>query len=334
MISSHNPGLTSGEIAALWSQYLSDSASVCFNKHMLMHLKDQQIKAIFEQAISLSENHLEKIKAFFKKENYPIPIGFTENDLKEDIKPLFSDSLSLHFINIMAIHGCHGYSGAVTTCTRKDVRDYFTQCMISAMEICNRTKDVLLDKGLYHRPPSLLPPDKPEFVKHDQFLAGWLGDVRPLSCIEITDIYFNLKKSILAKAVTHAFSQVIQSKKLRKFLLKAVDTKDKHIKTFYEILNKENLPATPTLDAEVTDVTTSPFSDKLMMFHVGFLFSTAMVYYGTGFASSPRRDLAPKYLSAIADDTQVGNEWMGLMIDNGWLEQPPLGQDRDKLTMK
>jgi len=88
------------------------------------------------------------------------------------------------------------------------------------------------------------------------------------------------------------------------------------------------------LDAEVMDTTSSPFSDKLMMFHVGFLFSTALVYYGTGFASSPRRDLTPHYLSAIADDALVGNDWMELMIDQGWLAQPPLAQDREKLAKK
>ncbi|SFB27151.1 DUF3231 family protein, partial [Bacillus sp. UNCCL13] len=95
---------------------------------------------------------------------------------------------------------------------------------------------------------------------------------------------------------------------------------------------QENLPAPPTLDAEITDSTSSPFSDKLMMFHTGFLFSTAMIYYGTGWASSPRRDLTPKYLSAISDDAKIGKEWMDLMIKNGWLEQPPLAEDREKLA--
>lgn len=116
-------------------------------------------------------------------------------------------------------------------------------------------------------------------------------------------------------------------------MLEAVNSKDSHIKTFYEVLNQENLPAPPTMDAEVTDSTTSPFSEKLIMFHVGFLFSTAMIYYGTGLASSPRRDLTPKFLSAISGDAKIGTEWMDLMVENGWLEQPPLAEDRKKLTM-
>lgn len=329
---SHKTKLVSSEIAALWSQYQNDTAAICINKHMLKNLKDQEIRDIFQQSISLGEKHIEKIKEFLTAEDFPIPIGFTKNDVIPDSKPLFSDKLCLYYINIMSIHGCHGYSGALTTCARQDIREYFTQCISSAMDLCNRSKDLMLEKGIYSRPPAILPPESADFVKNDQFLAGWFGEVRSLSCIEITDIYFNLKKSILAKAVTMAFCQVVKDKKVHKFLLAAVATKDKHIKTFYEILNQEHLPAPPTFDAEVTDSTDSPFSEKLIMFHVGFLFTTALVYYGTGWASSPRRDLSLKYMAAIVDDSKIGKEWIDIMIENEWLEQPPLAEDRKKLA--
>jgi hypothetical protein len=301
---------------------------------MMKHLKDKEIKDVFEYAISLGTKHLEKIKEFFVSEDFPIPIGFTNHDVIPNTPRLFSDVLCLHFLNIMSIHGCHGYSGALTTSSRHDVREYFTSCGASAVELCNRTKNVMQEKGLYYRPPVVLPLEKPDFVKNDNFLAGWFGEKRPLSCIEITDIYFNLKKSIMAKAITVAFSQVAPSKKVRDFLLKAVKTKDSHINMFNDMLNNENLPAPPTLEAEVTNSTTSPFSEKLMLFLVGFLFSTAMVYYGTGWASSPRRDLSPKYLMAITGDLNIGDDWIDLMIENGWLEQPPLAEDRSQLAMK
>lgn len=333
MNSIHEPKLTSAEIAALWTQYLNETAGLCFNKHMMEHLEDKEIKDVFGYAISLGSKHLEKIKEFFVSEGFPVPIGFTNHDVTPNTPRLFSDVFCLYFLNTMAIHGCHGYSGAITTSSRLDVRDYFTRCNASAVELCNRTKNVLLEKGLYFRPPVVLPPEKPDFVKNDNFLAGWFGEKRPLSCIEITDIYFNLKKSILAKAVTVAFSQVAHSKHIRDFLLKAVNTKDSHIQMFNDVLNFENLPAPPTLEAEITDSTTSPFSDKLIMFQIGFLFSTAMVYYGAGWASSPRRDLSPKYLMAISGDLKIGNDWINLMIENGWLEQPPLAEDRRELAM-
>lgn len=176
----HNSKLTSAETAALWSQYLNETAGLCFHKHMMEHLEDKEIRDLFEYAISLSSKHLEKITEFLVSEGFPVPIGFTNNDVIPKTPRLFSDVLCLNYLNIMSIHGCHGYSGAVTTCTRGDVRDYFTSCNVSAVELCNRTNNVLLEKGLYFRPPAVLPPEKPDFVKNDNFLAGWFGEKRPM----------------------------------------------------------------------------------------------------------------------------------------------------------
>jgi len=327
-----NAKLTSAEIAVLWTQYMNDTASICIHKHMMEHIEDSDIVDVFKYAISLSTKHLERIKELLKSEGFPIPIGFTDKDYMPNVPRLFSDVFCLNYLNIMSLHGCHGYSGAITTSSRLDVRNYITECLASATELCNRTKTVLQEKGLYYRPPVVNPPNRADYIDDKSFLTGWFGEVRPLSCIEITDIYFNLKKSIFAKAFVISAHQVAKSDKVKSFLWKAVKMKKKHVKTFFEILLAENLPSPPIFDAEITDSTISPFSDKLLMFQVGFLFSTAMVYYGTGWATSPRRDLSPKYMMAIMEDIKIGNDWIEIMIKNGWLEQPPLAEDRKELA--
>jgi hypothetical protein len=332
MDTEHTPKLTCAEIAALWTQYMNETAGLCINTHMLSHIVDADIRAVFEHAVSLASQHLEKIKVFFINEGFPIPVGFSNQDLIPDAPQLFSDTLCLHYLNILSIHGCHGYSGAVSTCSRLDIRDYFTRCSASATEMCNRTKNVLLEKGLYFRPPTVMPPENVDFVKDKNFIAGWFGEKRPLSCIEISNIYFNLKKSILAIAMITAFSQVVHDKKVREFLLEAIKVGNNHIEMFSDVLHSENLPVPPTLVAQIVNSDIPPFSDKLMMFHIGFLFSTAVVYYGTGWSSSPRRDLTPKYMSAIAGDLKAGGDWLDIMIKNGWLEQPPLTVDRKELA--
>lgn len=327
-----NAKLTSAEIAALWTQYMNETASICIHKHMMEHIEDQDIIGVFEYAMSLSTKHLGQIKEFLKSEDYPIPIGFTDNDYIPNVPRLFSDVFCLNYLNIMSLHGCHGYSGAITTCTRQDIRDYYTNCITTAVELCNQTKNILLEKGLYHRPPSVNPPDRAEYIDDNDFLTGWLGEKRALSCIEIADIYFNLKKSIFAKAFVVSAHQIAKSDSVKRFLQKAVNMKEKHVKMFFETLLSENLPSPPIFEAEITNSTISPFSEKLLMFQVGFLFSTAMVYYGTGWASSPRRDLSPKYMRAIMGDLKIGNDWIHIMIKNHWLEQPPLAEDRSKLA--
>ncbi|WP_158299401.1 DUF3231 family protein [Paenibacillus antri] len=324
----HRPKLTSAEVAALWTQYMNDSAGLCVARAMQRHLEDPDTKAVFDYSTNLGTRHMDKIASFLKSEGYPVPTGFSDRDLAVETPRLFTDVFCLNYLNIMSLHGCHGYSGAVTTSSRSDARSYFTECATTALELCNRTKDLLLEKGLYFRPPTLVPPSRVDFVTRESFLSGWFHDTRPLSCIEITDILFNLKKSILAKGLAVAFRQTASSDRVRSFLDEAVRTKEKHISMFNKIMEADGLPTPTCLTAEITDSAKGPFSDKLMMFLIGFLFSSAMVYYGSGLASSPRKDLAPKYMMAIADDLKVGGEWMSIMIDNGWLEQPPLAENR------
>jgi hypothetical protein len=200
------------------------------------------------------------------------------------------------------------------------------------VELCNLTKDTLLKKGIYFKPPALVPPNNIKMVKTDNFISGWFHETRPLSCIEIAAIVFNLKKSIMAKALAVAFGQVAESKKVREFCSKAVQTKESHIDMFSKLLDNDNLPSPPSLVSEITDSKIPPFSDKLMMFFVGFLFSSAIVYYGSGLASSPRKDIAAKYLSAIGGDINIEEDWLKIMIENSWLEQPPLAPDRKKVS--
>ncbi|CAG7617455.1 hypothetical protein PAECIP111802_00410 [Paenibacillus allorhizosphaerae] len=314
-------------------QYMNETASLYMNKFLLQNLNDDDIRAIYEYAVHLGEQHVEKIQSFFESESYPIPEAFTEQDVSTKAPKMFSDPLALHYLNIMSIHGCHGYSGAITTSSRKDVREYFSECLASSVKLCNWTKDLLIDKGIYFRPPAITPPERPEFVQSKSFVAGLIGEKRPLTCIEITDILFNLKKSILAKAVLVAFHQVGKSSIVKRFLLEAIEVKEKHIETFAATLDDDNLPAPPTLESEITDTMLSPFSDRLMMFQVGFLFSSAMVYYGSGLASSPRKDLVAKYMMAIGDDMKVSANWLRVMTDHGWMEQPPLTENRKALAM-
>ncbi|MBM7660278.1 hypothetical protein JOC85_001045 [Bacillus mesophilus] len=332
MVTKHNPRLTSAEVAVLWTQYQNDTAAICINKHMMEYIEDQDIKDVFDFSMSLISKQLQKIKEFFMDEGYPVPIGFTDQDIESNKPRLFSDVFCLHYINIMSIHGCEGYSSAITNSSRSDVLEYYTQCLNSAVELCKQTKKLLQEKGLYFRPPVITPPEKTDFVDDKRFLAaGWFSEKRPLSCIEISTLYFNLKKSILAKSITVAFSQVSPTKNVKDVLIKATEVKDKHISMFNEILNTGSLPPPPTFEEGISNSTNSPFSDKLMIFHVAFLFSTAMTYYGTGWASSPRKDLAPKFALAIADDLRIGGILVDLMIKNAWLEEPPLSSDRSKL---
>ncbi|MFD1707376.1 DUF3231 family protein [Siminovitchia sediminis] len=141
---------------------------------MMEQIVDRDILDLSEYAMSLSIKHVEKAKEFFRSEGYPIPIGFKDNDYTPNSPQLFYDVFCLNYLNIMSLHCCHGYSGAITTSSRLDVRNYFTECLASSVELCNRTKNVLQEKGLFHRPPNITPPERAEYVVDNNFLVDGL----------------------------------------------------------------------------------------------------------------------------------------------------------------
>ncbi|MEH7413856.1 DUF3231 family protein [Neobacillus drentensis] len=122
----HNIKLTGSEITCLWTQYQADSLNLRVNTYMHHHLEEENeaIKAIFQDAITASENNLREIESFFNQLNYPIPQGFTEHDVNLDTPKLYSDHLCLKYLHEMTIHGLSAYSVALTVSICGEMRKF------------------------------------------------------------------------------------------------------------------------------------------------------------------------------------------------------------------
>ncbi|MDB5053573.1 MAG: hypothetical protein JWM44_1623 [Bacilli bacterium] len=328
----HNTRLTSTELASLWTQYMNETLDICIKKYILQHIEDTDIRTVVEQALSLSEEHVLKIKLFFNQEKYPIPIGFTEEDVNVNAPRLFSDIFWLKYFQVTSAHGLPNYALALTTSTRSDICDYYVQCNIETMDLYNKTLNVLLSKGLFIRPPYIPAPDHAEFVTDQGFLAGWFGHKRPLNGLEISHIFYNLEKTNMTKAILLGFCQVAKSKEIQDSLSRAFETAKKHSEIFESILEEDNLRIPALWESEITNSTIAPFSEKLMFFHATTFFNFAVFYYGAALSASMRRDLGAHYLSVIAKDLVIGEDFANILIKNGWLEKPPQSIDRKALT--
>lgn len=329
---SHNPGLTSAEIANLWSQYMNDSLAACMIRYFLEKVEDKDIRSVLEFALELSNTQIEKIKGFLNKEKYPIPIGFTDKDVNLNAPRLFSDMYMLFYMYLMSMHGLTGYAGAVGTSIRADQRSYFIQCNTDAMKLYDMVMHVMVEKGIINRPPNINAPNQVDFVTKQSFLTGWFGERRPLNAIEVSGIYFNMQKTIGKIVLEIGFSQVAQSKEVQDYIKRGEKICDRQYETMSDILFESNIPAPRKWDTEVSSSTIAPFSDKLMLFHIVTLVATASGYYGAAFALSQRRDLGVKYELLILDITKYAEDGANLLIKNGWMEQPPTFDDRDQLA--
>lgn len=331
METGHNPQLTAAEIASLWTSYLDDSMAICVLKHFIVHVVDEEIRSVLEYALHLSKEHIETLTGFYKKEDLPIPYGFTHQDLNLDAPRLYSDYFFLNYIINMAKFGSNSYTVALSNAARADMRTYFTECVASSAELFNRAVSISLSKGLFVRPP-YIPPYQTEYVQKQGFLTGWFGKRRPLAAIEIMNLFFNQQRNAVGSSLLTGFSQVTQSQKVREYMIRGKDIADKHNEIFGSILREDDLPAPMYSDSEVTQSMVSPFSDKLMMFHTTALIAASVGYYGASMGSSPRHDLSVQYSRLSAEIGRYADDGAKIMIDHGWLEQPPLAPDRVALS--
>jgi hypothetical protein len=334
METAHNIRLTATEMGTLWETYESDTMAKCVLSYFLNKVEDSEVKTVIEFALSISENHIQVLTKLFNSEAIPVPQGLTDKDVNVNAERLFSDSFFLYYIKNMGKVGLETYGMSYSMASRADIREFFLKGLTKTEKLDQMVTEVMQSKGLYIRPPYISAPDGIDFVQSKHFLSGgFFGfvDKRPLTAIEISHIFMNLQTNGLGRALLTGFSQVAQSKEIRKYFSRGVDISTKHLEIFADMLKEDNLPVPMTWDSDVMGSKESPFSDKLMLFHVALLVAAGTGNYGVATAASPRRDVAANYVRLAVEIANYAEDGAKMMIENGWFEEPPHALDRKAL---
>lgn len=321
-----NLRLTSSEISVVWSSYQNNSFSTCILKYFLANVDDTQIKSVLQFALDISVKNFNICKEILQKDNQPLPVGFTDEDVSPNAPRLFSDSFYLYYLKNMSKVGLSVYGVALATAAHEEVRQFLNQAIQASTSLYNKTAEVLLTKGLFVRPPYVTTPDNVDFIDKKSYLGGLLNlnnHNRPLNVIEITHIEANVETNSLGKALMAGFAQVAKSKKVRNYCLKGAEISTKHVQVFTTLLTDDGLPSPMPWDLEVTDSTISPFSDKLIMFHTSLIIASSISNYATASAASLRTDIATSYIRLTTEVAGFAKDGVDLMIKHAWLEQPP-----------
>lgn len=327
-----NVTLTSAEMGKLWATYTGNTLAKCVIRYCLHHINDQDIKKVLENALKLSEALVEKVKEIFILEKFPIPVGLTDEDVNLDAPRLFFDEFYLHYLKYTGKAGISIYSTAIPIMTRVDIRDFFTETLHSTVKLINEVNDLLISKGLFMKPPQIPTPEKVDFIKKQNYLNGFFGDVRPLHALEIAHLYDNIENNLVSKAILIGFSQVAKNNTIREIFLRGKELTNRHIEVSSQQLHIENLPSSPLLDHLVSDSNLSPFSEKLMLSHKIEMFSMKIRTIGNAISLNGRRDLGGMYAKFLTDVGLYVEDAANIMIDQGWMEQPPKAIDRNKLV--
>ncbi|WP_413299085.1 DUF3231 family protein [Bacillus sp. 1P10SD] len=323
--------LTAPEMAKLWATYVGNSMSNKILQYFLQHIEDELIKTLVENALYLTEDFMRRIEQILNKDNFPIPKGFTKDDVNLKAPRLFEEEYYVHYIKYAAKAGMSIYSVALPIVLREDIRDFFIYCNDCTVALLTQINDILMTKGLIIKPPILPIPDKVDFVKDQSFLHGFMGKVRPLHALEVTHLYDNIENNVTSKALILAFSQVARNEKVKQLFIRGTEMTDRAVSRYKEKLHKDNLPSPSLLDHLVTESKIAPFSDKLMLFHKVDMFSMKIRAFGNSIAVNGRRDISLLYARSLKSIALFVDDGANILIENGWMEQPPQAADREDL---
>lgn len=322
----------SSEIGHLWSSYMAENMSVTMLKHMVAKSKDPDIHNVLQRALDISSQRVKSMEDIFNSIQHPIPAGFGEKDVDSNAPELFSEVFSLRYTRLMTKFILFNYSLAFSESSRIDFRKFFSECIDTSKEVVEIANDVLLAKGLYVKSPYITIPDQVEFVHDKSYYGSFFGDVRPLNAIEISNIFSVMEFKMAVRALKLGFAQVIKSDKLRKHLTRGLQIADKQIKVLASFLEDEGLHGPEQVDYQVTSSQESPYSDKLMMFHVTVTMAYIIAAYGIGLTNTARKDIALSFSRLMAEIIEYVKDGTDLLIENGWLERLPEAANRQELT--
>ncbi len=326
------PSLTSAETGALWQAYISESLVHHIFVYFSKHMEDPIIKPTLINLVDATKDFLSLAESVLTKEGMPVPRGITSEDINLNAPRLFSDNLFIPLLKAMGRVSLQFFSLSYMDSSRKDLREFFRDGLDRLVMHNQQAAELMQVKGTPVPPPYIPMNDKIDFVKEPNFLTGFFGNKRPLSVLELNNIFFNVQSNALGKALLLGYSQVAQSKEIKQFLLKGKKLSNKYFTDLTKILLQENITVPPSYDAEVSDSTEPPFSDRMMLFHCNFITSLGLQSYGMALSTSPRHDLAAMYARMMAEVGAYADEGAKLIIKYQWMEQPPLAPDRDKLA--
>ncbi|SDZ09278.1 Protein of unknown function [Evansella caseinilytica] len=319
----HHVRLSSAEIGSLWEAYMLNGMSICIMKHFQKYLEDEDIKPILSKALQVAKSRVEEIERIFKAEKFPVPAGYSDQDVNLSAPPLFHQEFSLSFVYAMGRMAMINYAYITSSVARPDVRDFFKRCLQDSVDLFDQSVNLMLEKGIYDRPPMINYPKKVTFIEDSSIFTGYLNEDRPLNTIELSEMFLNIERNYFGTMLCVGFIQTVTDKQIKKFIEKGKEICDKQLKFFNQILVKENLLGTVPTQMLVTDSTVSPFSDRLITQLFTALNKIDITLIGHSLSLSMRSDLAVYLTKLLAEVLKYAQDGFEILVKRKWMEQPP-----------
>lgn len=319
--------LTCVEIACLWNSYLFESMLHHIFCYFINTTEDKDIKKFIEYCKVTTSLHAHSYMGVFQKEKLPIPRGTTSEDININAPKLFSDAFYITYIKNMAKFALTNSALAYSECSNIEVRMLYKEQLDRLEEVDKMATEIMKSKKIYVTPPSVELPTQIDFINDKKkFYGGAFVDKRPLSVLEVRQLFINIQSNTVEDSLMQGFIQIASSEDIIKYLEKGKELYYKHLDTFCNAFSEESLPLPPSYAQEVLQVNKdqSPFSERLLLNHTMLLIALGISNYALGIAQSQRKDLMNMYGKIITEMGSYADKGAEILIKNKWLEQPPL----------
>ncbi|MRX72264.1 DUF3231 family protein [Bacillus lacus] len=324
MPTQHSP-LSSSEIAAIWTTYLQNSMADKVLAYFLKTTDDEDVKQLFQHASTLTRNIIQRLEELLKKEDFPLPIGFQEDDVDTSAGKHFTDAYMLTFLLNISRMGLLNYSAGMTLVSREDVHDSMQHFLTEMITFNSNALKLAVQKGIYMKKPFIPYPSTAEMISSEDYFSGLnpLKKVRPLNAIEIAHLSFNIENNHLGLLLSRVFAETAKTEEVKKYMHKGKAISKKHVQVFQETLLNSDIAAPMSGEISVINGEGVPFSEKLMMFLMAFSSAAGIGNYSAAGSASQRIDVAANYSRLAAEIGMFAKEGADITVKYGWLEKPP-----------
>lgn len=329
----HNAPITSTEVACLWATFQEYTMLNCVFGHFERTVQDRAARQIITDLMPRFGERIGFAAHVLQNEGIPIPMGFTQQDVNLSAPPLYSDVFFLHFLRNLVRTNMTLYTLNLNVASRPDIRDFYAGVVQAIIDINTRVSDLMLSKGILPRPPHVTLALEIERVGEPRFMAGFLGEKRPLLTIELAHLYNNALSNEVGWALLLGFRQVSRHREVHDYFAKGMQLAGDIVQEIHRLTRNEEIYLSLLRDEDITASTEAPFSERLMMFMTSLLNSIGIGMFGVSMGISMRRDLTAMYAKYMAEIGSYAGEGLKLMMANDWLEEPPQVLDREKLAV-
>ncbi|WP_409254214.1 DUF3231 family protein [Bacillus sp. SCS-153A] len=329
----HSKALSSSELATLWMTYQQKTMIQRILEYFIEAADDDGAREILLDTHTKVVNYVDRIKGLFEAEGAVVPIGFTEKDVNKGVPKLFDNHFDIMFLRIlkeisMGLHTLH-----LSMAYRKDLILFYKELTGFTQSVYDNCVDFLQEKEVLPNPPSVTMPKHVEFADSPNYMAGFnlFSEKRALNTVEVAYLYFTIESNVFGMQLMTGFAQVANEPEVKKYFQKGKELSKKIVSDFSQVLIQSDIQPPSTWGAKATDSKVPPFSDKLMLYCTSLFSNFGLGSNAVGTAFSLRSDLPLLLVDKAKDILTFGQDGGKILAKNGWLEQPPSMEDRNKL---